>query len=227
MTVLADQLIADWREILAQLAAWAADPRAAGAARRSISIIDSMTMHARFMDVAVAPLIDPHAAAEAAGGRQVIQQHRPVMSLLYSLREAMDHGLSWAILPGILVDVIFPHLVLHDHLLLSALHQALPAACGDELGQVFILLKAEVAPAAEVACADRFGDAGARAALRAPRGRRPGHERSPQGGVAGPWRRHPQAGRRARRAADCAPAHVRARRCVANPRQRRRPGSPP
>jgi Hemerythrin HHE cation binding domain len=145
MTHIADLLESDLHGNLTQLAAWAADPRASGARRRFASIIDSLILHARFMEVAVAPLIDHAGAAESARIGRISTVHQTIMSLLDRLRHAVASIQEWSAHLGILTDVVFPHLILHDHILLTTLHATHPAAPLDVLGDIFLEVKAESA----------------------------------------------------------------------------------
>ncbi len=132
---LAALLRADLRGILVRIAAWAADPRAADAPGRFSAILDGITTHARFVDRAIAPLIASSGAAGTAFARRVAQAHHVVMSLLASLAYAVEHGQNWTINLGILTEVVCPHLILLDHLLLTALGLEIPDDHQDDDGR--------------------------------------------------------------------------------------------
>ncbi len=138
MTGIAPLLIADHLHILEQIDICAHDPSAWDAAHRFISIIDSIAIHARFVDVVVAPLIAPCPACDAALSHPAFLRHRSVMSLMEALRQAVSTGQFWTMNLGVLTDVVWPHVVLRDHLILSELRHVLSATALEDVGSIFI-----------------------------------------------------------------------------------------
>jgi hypothetical protein len=196
MTDLTELLQDDFHEILALIATWAADPRGSSARTHFNAVTEGLTMHARFVDMAVAPLVPP--ISGISGSAQVIRNHRPVMDLLGNLTYAADHGQAWSVHLVILTEIVCPHLILHDQLMLTHLRRTLPLSELDGLGRLFLDLKNEHPLAARRAGGIRpvEQEEGPPRPTRRPPGRYPAHHPDP----ATPWplrtrnRRQPRTG---------------------------------
>ena len=143
MTDIGDQLQDDHRNIIAQIAAWADAPNGDDARARFLAIIDHLTVHACFVDLAVAPLVAPLAGLKGSLPSCLCQLHHSVMALLDRLRWAVEEGQVWITHLGILTEVVCPHLVLRDQLLLAILSNTMPASRWAALGRIFRQVKDE------------------------------------------------------------------------------------